>query len=87
MVGIIDFGDIEVGDPDFDLVYLYTDYEKKFLEIFLRYFPQGNASKLMKKLDFFSRCAAMYDIVNSIERNEDAILKWALGKLAKEAHS
>ena len=52
--GIIDFGDIAIGDPDYDLMYLLDEFGENFLkEIFKTYKPK-NKKTLMSKLYFFS---------------------------------
>ena len=51
IVGIIDFGDAIVGDPAYDLRRLYEEYGSAFIEVFLRYYPHGDADNLLAKLD------------------------------------
>lgn len=45
VTGIIDFGDVAVGDPAWDFVYLYADYGIEFLEVAaLAYAPASPAN-------------------------------------------
>ncbi len=85
IAGIIDFGDIEIGDPDYDLMYLYEDYGgEDFIRELLKYYPHDNTERLMRKLDFFSRCNTIHDVLIGLHRKDDGILQWALKKLKKE---
>ena len=65
IVGVIDFGDIQIGDPDYDLMYLYEDYwGEKFIRELLKYYTHNNPGQLMTKLAFFSRCNTIHDILD-----------------------
>lgn len=54
LTGIIDFGDIAIGDPDYDLMYLLDEFGEKILKGIFKIYKPGNKKKLMKKLYFFS---------------------------------
>jgi aminoglycoside 2''-phosphotransferase len=85
IVGVIDFGDIEIGDPDYDLMYLYEDYwEEAFIRELLKYYPHNNPERLMKKLDFFSRCDTIHGVLLGLYRKDDGILQLALKELREE---
>lgn len=62
--GIIDWGDLTVGDPDYDLMYLYQNYGDEFIRSFLNYYPHNNAKKLIEKLKFFSICDEIDTIIS-----------------------
>lgn len=52
--GIIDFGDITIGDPDHEVMFLYKSYGDEFLDIFLKYYPSsGDRKRLVAKLKSF----------------------------------
>lgn len=84
IAGIIDFGDIEIGDPDYDLMYLHEDYSPEFVEKLLKYYPHGDSNHLVTKLDFFSRCNTVHDILIGVNRKDDGLLQWAVNKLKSE---
>ncbi|MBI3626967.1 aminoglycoside phosphotransferase family protein, partial [Candidatus Uhrbacteria bacterium] len=84
IVGIIDFGDIEIGDPDYDLSYLYLGYGPDFVKRLLRFYHHKNSVALLKKLDFFSRCNVIHDLLMSIERKVKKDIKWAIKLLKRE---
>jgi aminoglycoside 2''-phosphotransferase len=84
IAGIIDFGDIEIGDPDYDLMYLYEDYwGEEFIGELLKYYPHRDTERLMRKLEFFSRCNTIHDVLRGIRRKDDGILQEALEELRK----
>ena len=85
IAGVIDFGDIEIGDPDYDLMYLYEDYwGEDFIRRLLKYYSHNNPERLVKKLDFFSRCDTIHGVLIDLNRKDDGILQSALKKLKEE---
>jgi aminoglycoside 2''-phosphotransferase len=57
--GIIDFGDIAIGDPDYDLMYLLDDLGIDFIERLLKYYSHVNCDRLRQKLQFFQLADAV----------------------------
>jgi aminoglycoside 2''-phosphotransferase len=51
--GIIDFGDVAIADPDYDLMYLLEDYGGPFLRELLRYYRHADSKRLLGKLQAF----------------------------------
>jgi len=75
ITGIIDFGDIAIGDPDYDFMYLLDEFGEEFLkEIFKTYNPK-NKKKLMQKLYFLTFANKIQIILANINNNEPADLK------------
>lgn len=69
VTGIIDFGDVAVGDPAWDFVYLYADYGIEFLEsAVLAYAPTSLPS-------FVDRLFLLYEL---------ELIEWALETLDEE---
>ena len=62
IVGIIDWGDVVIGDPDFDLLYLYQDYGADFVRRLLAHYPHPEPERLWSKLRVFNAC----DHINTI---------------------
>ena len=54
ITGIIDFGDIAMGDPDYDLMYLLDEFGEKFIHDFLKYYKESIDKNLLQKLIFFT---------------------------------
>ncbi|MDB5260265.1 MAG: hypothetical protein JWN37_496 [Candidatus Nomurabacteria bacterium] len=82
--GVIDFGDIEIGDPDYDLMYLYERWGEALIKELLKYYPHKDEAHLLRKLEFFSRANTTQDVLIGIFRKDNGILDWALEKLKKE---
>lgn len=75
LTGIIDFGDIAIGDPDYDLMYLMDEFGYNFLkEIFKTYKPK-NKKTLISKLYFFSLANKVQIILGNINDDESEDLK------------
>lgn len=51
--GIIDFGDVFVGDPAWDLLYLYEDYGLDLLRRFLRHRSDPDRAALLRRVHRF----------------------------------
>lgn len=81
--GIIDFGDIAIGDPDYDLMYLSDNPGAKFIQEMLQFYNPDNYIKLMKKLSFFSMANKLQIIIEDIERNDAYLIKKGYKKLDK----
>jgi aminoglycoside 2''-phosphotransferase len=45
--GVIDFGDMAIGDLAWDLTYLYEDYGAEFMRRFLKYFTVDDPERLL----------------------------------------
>jgi aminoglycoside 2''-phosphotransferase len=73
--GIIDFGDVAIGDPDYDLMYLTGDYGADFLDSFLNYYPHSDVGRLKNKIKFFQFAQRLQDIVSAIEDNKQRAIK------------
>ncbi|MEO6838899.1 MAG: aminoglycoside phosphotransferase family protein [Ginsengibacter sp.] len=54
ITGIIDFGDIAFGDPDYDLMYLWDEFGDDFLKGIFKIHQPKNKKELLNKLHFFS---------------------------------
>jgi len=54
ITGIIDFGDIAIGDPDYDLMYLLDEFGENFIMDFLKYYQHSDEKNLLQKLKFFT---------------------------------
>ena len=54
ITGIIDFGDIAFGDPDYDFMYLLDEFGDKFLKRVLKYYRRDNPNVSLEKINFFT---------------------------------
>lgn len=79
--GILDFGDISIGDPDFDLAGPYTVYGSDFVHRILDFWPRKNLRRLFKKLNAFAVMGSINNLVNHPRKDEVAIREAHLQKL------
>jgi aminoglycoside 2''-phosphotransferase len=77
MTGIIDFGDIALGDPDYDFMYLFDEFGIDFLNGILKIHNQNDKNNLMKKLEFFSFANKIQIILMEKEANDSEALQEA----------
>jgi aminoglycoside 2''-phosphotransferase len=67
-VGIIDWGDANIGDPDFDFACLSIFYSGSFVERLLRHLPELDAAAVISKVEFFVALRSLQDAVLDAER-------------------
>lgn len=65
IVGVIDWGDLAIGDPDYDLLYLRQDYGESFVRRLLGHYPHPEPARLFEKLQVFDACDHVNTIVDS----------------------
>jgi aminoglycoside 2''-phosphotransferase len=53
VVAVIDFGDVNWGDPDYDFMYLFVDFGQAFAEEVARGYGHRDPEQLMSKLLYF----------------------------------
>lgn len=54
VMGVLDFGDVSWGDPDYDFVYLLLDYGAAFVEEVTHAYEHPDPSRLLSKLNYFA---------------------------------
>lgn len=71
--GIIDFGDIAISDPDYDLMYLLDEFGEVFLQELLKYYQPINKPVPINKIRFFTLANKIQTILQSLksENKED----------------
>ena len=85
VTGIIDFGDVTIGDPDYELQWLYADYGDRFLRTYLAVSPHCCPERLLRKLRFFDRASTLDDALIGLRRDEPDVVEIALAQLRKQA--
>jgi aminoglycoside 2''-phosphotransferase len=81
--GIIDFGDLAIGDPDYDLLYLYDIFGVDFINGLLGLYDHKHAETLIPKLYFFSIANKIQILNNSILEEDNMGIKDGYEKLKK----
>ena len=85
IAGIIDWGGVRIGDPDYDLFRPYSHYGSEFIEEFLKHYPHPAPERLRKKLDFFFRAQMVHRAVRPIMLGDQKMTQWHLERLRKQA--
>ncbi len=79
--GIIDFGDLSIGDPDYDLLYLYNSFGTDFIMGILRFYKHSDWENLLRKLHFFSLANKLQILIGSIKEKDESGIKDGRGNL------
>lgn len=83
ITGIIDFGDIAIGDPDYDFMYLLDTFGANFIEGMLGIYQHTNYKINLEKLYFFSLANKLQIIVGSINDKDENAIKEGYDNLEK----
>ncbi|QLY32532.1 aminoglycoside phosphotransferase family protein [Nocardia huaxiensis] len=92
ITGVIDFGDLQIGDPDYDLCYLWTDAGAEFVGRVQDRRGKTVDAVLRGKLDFWACSDSAIDVLHAIEHDmpefrEESVrnLRAALGEYGGQA--
>jgi len=83
ITGIIDFGDIAFGDPDYDFLYLPDEFGEAFLIDVLKYRQHPNRRVSLNKIHFFTLANKIQISLTSIKDNDKKEINGALKGLNK----
>ncbi|MFB7722327.1 phosphotransferase [Nocardia sp. NPDC056100] len=90
ITGVIDFGDVQIGDPDYDLSYLWPDAGPEFVRRVQHWRGRPLDEQLIGKLDFWAVADAAIDVLYAIERGmpefRDVSVKQVRSMLARFGH-
>jgi aminoglycoside 2''-phosphotransferase len=67
VTGIIDWGDVSLGDPDYDFNYLYEEFGETFVRETAAYYGHADAERLVKKARYFSIADQIGTIVHGAD--------------------
>jgi aminoglycoside 2''-phosphotransferase len=81
ITGIIDFSDMIIGDGIEDLMYLYDDFGVDFMDIFLKYYRDGNRRSLFERLHFYHERHTIGRILWAIENDYEPGIDFRLKEL------
>ena len=85
ITGIIDWGDASLGDPDYELSYLYPAMGARFVEEVIRHGPRRDLEKLRRKLEFFMRHDTVDTVLVGLERGDPLLIERGLADLRNDA--
>ena len=83
--GVIDWGSVQIGDPDYDLFRPYSHYRREFIEDLLKTYPHKDPEKLFAKVDFFYRAQMIHRTVRSARLKDEKNVQFHLSRLRKQA--
>ena len=81
IAGIIDFGDMIIGDPDYDFMQIHERYGDKSLGYFNKFIPNFDLERVKNKSLFFQKWNVVQDLVFFKKMGDDDGIKWALKKI------
>jgi aminoglycoside 2''-phosphotransferase len=81
IAGIIDWGDLRIGDPIYDLRYLYEDLETDFSDIFLPAYTKVDKKHILDKLSFYSIADSLQGAFLGLKSGDTARIKKELEML------
>lgn len=87
IAGIIDFSDIEIGDPDYELHWLYANYGDRFLEAYLAFNPHPAPDRLLRKLRFFDSANTVVDALIGFHRDDPEIVEDSIAALRRQVEA
>ncbi|WP_228823511.1 phosphotransferase family protein [Nocardia blacklockiae] len=80
--GLIDFGDVTIGDPDYDLCYLYPEAGRSFVERVQRCRGSELDTRTEAKLRFWACADPALDVVHALENDMPEFLATRLRVLS-----
>ncbi len=87
LAGVIDFGDVSIGDPDHDLAFLARRLGPDFIAGLLHHVPHDDPARLTGKLRAFSLLNAIDDVLIGFDRGDRHLIDSALIDLTEQAVS
>ncbi len=81
---MIDFGDISIGDPDYDLAFLGRRLGSTFIAELLRHLPRTESVRLAEKIRCFNLFNAIGDVFIGLDRGDRPLLDSSLADLTDQ---
>jgi aminoglycoside 2''-phosphotransferase len=84
LAGVIDFGDVSIGDPDYDLAFLGRTLGTGFIADLLRHLPNADPVRLAQKIRCFGSLNAIDDVFIGIDRGDRILVDSSVADLAEQ---
>lgn len=81
--GIIDFGDMAIGDPYYDFMYLLDSFGPQLISQILKFYTGKIHKDFFEKVYFFSLANKLQILLGSMEDKDDNAIKVDYGNLEK----
>ena len=83
LAGVIDFGDLSLGDPAYDLAFLALGLGPGFLAGLLRHRPHSDPARLAEKVRAFALFNAIEDVFFGLEQEDRSLIDSGLADLSE----
>lgn len=87
LTGIIDFGDLEIGDPDYEYIYLLEDCGRSFTRRVMELRNVDNIKVKLEKVSFFVTADHMDTALEGLRRNDRDWVDQSIDALKTEIQS
>lgn len=78
LTGIIDFGDMKIGDPDYEYLYLLEEFGEEFTKKVMKLRNEENIQYKFEKLSFFLTADNVLLLLEGLKRNNREMLEEAV---------
>lgn len=85
LTGVIDFGDACIGDPAWDLVYIYEDYGPDVLSLFLDRYDPRNARLIGRKVRIYQQLNNVDYCLQVLSSGDEGPIREAMAILDEQA--
>ena len=87
IAGVIDFSDMVIGDPDYEMHWLYADYGDRFLQTYLAFNLHPSPDRLLRKLQFFNRANTVADVLIGFHRGDPELVEDSIAALKRQVEA
>jgi aminoglycoside 2''-phosphotransferase len=85
LTGVIDFGDTCIGDPAWDLIYIYEDYGPNILKAFLNRYDPGNTPLIERKVRIYQQLNNIGYCLRMLSFGDEGEIREAMAILEEQA--
>ena len=83
LTGVIDFGDVSIGDPDYDLAFLAQRLGADFIEDLLVHYEHADHARLAEKIRCFYLLNTIEDVFIGLDRGDRVLVDSAIADLER----
>jgi aminoglycoside 2''-phosphotransferase len=87
LTGVIDFGDVCIGDPAWDLIYIYEDYGIETFQRFVSLYDPENSTRLEQKIKLYQQLNNVAYCLSALAQAEDEEIQEAIAILEEQAET
>lgn len=87
LTGVIDFGDVCIGDPAWDLIYIYEDYGLATFKSFITHYDPENTNLLERKIQLYQSLNNVDYCLGVLAEGYDSDIQEAIAILEEQAET